>query len=183
MRARPARTDESGQLAGQAGLRRSRLATHPAARVRPALGDRGISGLERLVEQRAQTADPQSWCGGFAVRDLREQLAEVSGDLDRYVDVLAEHLTSTIQYERITLALRAAGRRVEAIDWARRGLAAKPGWPHADQLRDTLVDMLLEEGSTEAALAVRRAEFQRRLSFPRFLGGSAIWRRLAPALR
>jgi hypothetical protein len=98
---------------------------------------------------------------GFAVRDLREQLAEVSGDLDRYVAVLAEHLTSAIQYERSTLALRAAGRRAEAIDWARRGLAAKPGWPHADRLRDTLVDMLLDEGSTEAALAVRRAEFQR----------------------
>jgi uncharacterized Zn finger protein len=127
----------------------------------PALGERGISELERLVAQRAQSADPQSWAGGFAVRDLREQLAEVSGDLDQYVAVLAGHLTSAVQYERITLALRAAGRRTEAIDWARRGLAAKPGWPHTDQLRDTLVDMLLEEGSAEAALAVRRAEFQR----------------------
>jgi hypothetical protein len=126
-----------------------------------ALGEGGISELERLVEQRARTVDPQSWAGGFAVRDLREQLAEVSGDLDRYVAVLAEHLATAIQYERITLALRAADRRAEAIDWARRGLAAKPGWPHADQLRDTLVDMLLEEGSTEAALAARRAEFQR----------------------
>jgi tetratricopeptide (TPR) repeat protein len=127
----------------------------------PALGEHGISELERLVNQRAQTVDPQSWSGGFAIRDLREQLAEVSGDLDRYVAVLARHLTSASQYERITLALRAAGRRSEAIDWARRGLSAKPGWPRTDQLRDTLVELLLEAGDQEAALAVWRDEFQR----------------------
>jgi hypothetical protein len=35
----------------------------------PALGERGITELERLVEQRATTADPRSWAGGYAVRD------------------------------------------------------------------------------------------------------------------
>jgi hypothetical protein len=127
----------------------------------PALGERGIAEVERLVARRAQTVDPQSWTGSFAVRDLREQLAEVSGDVDRYVAVLAEHLTSAVQYERISLALLEAGRRQEAIAWARRGLAERPGWPHTDRLRDALVDVLLDEGDTEAAVAVRRTEFER----------------------
>jgi hypothetical protein len=127
----------------------------------PALGERGIAEVERLVARWAQTADPQSWTGSFGVRDLREQLAELSGDVDRYVGVLAEHLTSAVQYERISLALLGAGRRQEAIAWARRGLAERPGWPHTDRLRDALVDMLLDGGDSEAALVVRRTEFER----------------------
>jgi hypothetical protein len=127
----------------------------------PALGERGVAEVERLVARRAQTADPQSWTGSFAVRDLREQLAEVSGDVDRYVAVLAEHLTSAVQYERISLALLGAGRRQEAIAWARRGLAERPGWPHTDRLRAALVDMLLDDGDSEAAVVVRRTEFER----------------------
>jgi hypothetical protein len=97
----------------------------------------------------------------YAVRDLREQLAEVSGDLEHYVAVLAENLTSAIQYERIVHGLRDADRRQDAITWAWRGLADKPGWPHADQLRDTLVAMLLAEGKPEDAVKVRREEFAR----------------------
>jgi uncharacterized protein DUF6880/Ku-like protein len=127
----------------------------------PALGDRGLAEVAELVEKRAQTADPQSWALTFAVRDLREQIAEVSGDLDRYVAVLAENLNSAIQYERITIALRAAGRDPEAIMWARRGLADKPGWPHAERLRDTLVDLLRGAGDIAAAVQVRRDGFQR----------------------
>src|SRR6266540_4128756 len=132
----------------------------------PALGERGIAEVERLVALRAQTVDPQSWTGSFAVRDLREQLGEMSGDVDRYVAVLAEHPTSAVQYERISLALLEAGRRQEAIEWARRALADRPGWPHTDWLRDALVDMLLDEGDTEAAMVVRRTEFERHPSGP-----------------
>jgi hypothetical protein len=44
----------------------------------------------------------------FAVRDLRdlrEQLAQVSGDVDRYIAVPAEHVDSAVQYERIVRVL------------------------------------------------------------------------------
>jgi hypothetical protein len=75
----------------------------------PALGERGVAEVERLVARQAQTVAPQSWTGSFAVRDLREQVAEVSGDVDRYVAVLAEHLTGAVQYERISLALLKPG--------------------------------------------------------------------------
>lgn len=126
-----------------------------------ALGPRGLSEIERLVAERAQTAEPESWTARFAVRDLREQLAEVSGDVDRYVSVLAEHLASAVQYERIVRALRDAGRLDDALDWARRGLAEKAGWPHSDRLRDTLVELLLDAGDLPAAMTVRRTEFDR----------------------
>ncbi|MDP9797467.1 tetratricopeptide (TPR) repeat protein [Catenuloplanes nepalensis] len=126
-----------------------------------ALGDRGADEVARLVEERARTADPESWASVYSLRDLKEQLAEVSGDLDRYVAVLADNLTSAVQYERITHALRDAGRRQEAITWARRGLAAKPGWPRIEQLRDDLVAMLLDEERTDEAVSVRREEFAR----------------------
>ena len=69
----------------------------------PALAASGLAEVERLVTERADIADPDSWTGQFAIRDLREQLAEASGDVDRYVQVLAEHLASAVQYARIVV--------------------------------------------------------------------------------
>jgi hypothetical protein len=46
---------------------------------------------------------------------LREQLAEISGDVDGYVGVLAENLNSAVQYLRIVNVLRDAVRLAEAI--------------------------------------------------------------------
>ncbi|MEV4345804.1 hypothetical protein AB0J83_15135 [Actinoplanes sp. NPDC049596] len=77
----------------------------PRVRLRefaPALGERGLTEIEK----RVQVADPESW----GVRDLREQLAELSGDPDRYVAVLAEDLKSLKRYERIVVVLRDPGR-------------------------------------------------------------------------
>ncbi|MBN1174669.1 MAG: hypothetical protein JXA67_21075, partial [Micromonosporaceae bacterium] len=127
----------------------------------PALGPAGIAEVTRLVDQRAATADPGSWMQTFAIRDLREQLAEVSGDVDRHVAVLAQHLESIRQYRRIVAALRQAGRIDDALHWARRGLADKPGWPEASHLRNTLVDLLLDSGQPQAAIDARRQEFTR----------------------
>ena len=127
-----------------------------------ALGERGLAELERLVAERVATADPESWSGVFAVRDFREQLAEVSGDVDRYVAVLAEYLRSAEQYERIVEALQNADRREEAVGWARRGLDQHAGSPLADRLRDLLVELLLDARENAAAVAARRDEFERR---------------------
>ncbi|WP_261561974.1 tetratricopeptide repeat protein [Frankia tisae] len=128
----------------------------------PALGAEGLAELSTEVDKRAAVAEPGSWGQQFATRDLQEQLAEVSGDVDLHVAVLARNLNSARQYQRIVAALRDAGRPAEAIDWARRGLADHGGGSHADRLRDMLVDLQIDAGDVEAAVAVRRADFERR---------------------
>ncbi len=72
----------------------------------PALGARGLSELSAEVARRSAAAEPGSWGQLVAARDLREQLAEVSGDVDRHVAILAENLNSARQYQRIVVALR-----------------------------------------------------------------------------
>ncbi len=49
----------------------------------PALGEPGLAALTTLVEERAAGAAADSWRHEFATRNLREQLAEVSGGIDR----------------------------------------------------------------------------------------------------
>jgi hypothetical protein len=125
----------------------------------PALGTKGLGHLARLVDERAVAADPGDGHEQWAIRHLREQLAEVSGDVERYVVVLAEHLVSADQYERIVHVLAEAQRPDEAIDWAHRGLAVHPSGYQSTALRDLLVRLLVGAGETGAALAERRAAF------------------------
>jgi hypothetical protein len=142
----------------------------------PALGPKGLSRVADLITERcpvradtpaAEPAtgghlDPDRWHQEWAARYLREQLAELTGNVDHYVAVLAEYLAYADRYRMIAAALQGADRRAEAIGWARRGLAARPGDPHADRLRDLLVDLLIEAGDTGAAVAERRADFEHR---------------------
>ncbi|MFG1918260.1 DUF6880 family protein [Micromonospora sp. NPDC048898] len=87
----------------------------------PALGPKGLAEVARLVDERAAAAEPDGRHQRWAVRYLREQLAEVSGDVDRYVTMLAQDLVSADQYGRIVRVLAEAGRPAQAIDWVRRG--------------------------------------------------------------
>ncbi|WP_033355407.1 DUF6880 family protein [Kitasatospora aureofaciens] len=127
----------------------------------PALGERGITEITAQVQARAATAAPDSWSARFAVRDFREQLAELTGNVDHHIAVLAEDLKSPERYRKIARALLDADRPGEAIDWAGRGLAHHPGNPYSDRLRDLLVDLLIDEGQVVAALEVRVTEFNR----------------------
>jgi tetratricopeptide (TPR) repeat protein len=128
----------------------------------PALGERGVRQLTDLVEQRAD--DPGragDWGTAFGVQYLREQLAEISGETDHYVEVLAQSLNGPDQYVKIVRTLRAADRPQDALAWAHRGLAAHPPTPFKPQLTDELVALLTADGQSEQALAVRRDVFAR----------------------
>ncbi|GAA3780298.1 hypothetical protein GCM10022225_80730 [Plantactinospora mayteni] len=133
-----------------------------------ALGAKGLTEMARLVDERAAAADPDDWHQQWAVRYLREQLAEVSGDVDRHVRVLAEHLVSADQYGRIVRVLAQAYRLAEAINWARRGLVEYPSGYQSVKLRDLLVRLLIETGGPEAAVAERRAAFGGRPAIDNF---------------
>ncbi|NVI89220.1 hypothetical protein [Actinomadura sp. BRA 177] len=132
------------------------------AEFKDALGERGLREAARLVEERRATDDPDSWTATVGVRDMREQLAAVSGDVDAHVAVLAEDLRGTYRYTKIVQVLRAAGRDAEAERWAREGLARDGAGHQADVLRDRLVDLLLDHGRGDEAIALRRAALEHR---------------------
>jgi len=127
-----------------------------------ALGPRGLAEVARLTEERGVTAEPDSWTATWGIKDLREQLAAVSGDIDAHVAVLAEDLRGAHRYSEIVEVLRAAGRDDDAEQWARKGLAGHPSGFQTDRLRDQLVDLLLDGGRGADAVAVRREIYERR---------------------
>jgi tetratricopeptide (TPR) repeat protein len=120
-----------------------------------ALGEKGHAELARMVEDRAKTTESDLLGRTpFGIRVLREQLAEISGDVDHYIAVLAEDLHAASSYIKIVDALRNVGRAAEAERWARRGLGI--GNPiDKGRLRDIYVDLLLERGATDEAFAMR----------------------------
>ena len=125
-------------------------------------GPRGIAEVERQVAARAADVDPDSWSGTWAIRDLREQLAQISGEVDRYVAVMAEHLTHPGRYQQIAQSPAGSGRTDEALGRAQRGKAEHPDHHETDELLDTLVSLMLNLGDQTGALQVRQTEFERR---------------------
>jgi hypothetical protein len=125
------------------------------------LGQHGLAEVARLAEERGVTAEPDSWTAR-GIKDLREQLAAVSCDIDAYVGVLAEDLRGAHRYSEIVEVLCAAGRDDDAEHWARKGLAEHPSGFQADRLRDQLVDLLLDGDRGADAVAVRREIYERR---------------------
>lgn len=125
------------------------------------LGQAGLGEVARLVAERRAAADPDSWAA-VGIKILRRQLAALSGDIDVHVAVLAENLHGARQYGEIVTVLRDAGRDADAERWARRSLAEDPASYWADGLRMQLTGLLLASGRGEEAVAVHRAEFERR---------------------
>jgi hypothetical protein len=120
-----------------------------------ALGEKGRAELARIVEDRAKATELDLLGRTpLGIRVLREQLAEISGDTDHYIAVLAEDLYAASSYLKIVDALRNVGRAAEAERWARRGLGI--GNPiDQGKLRDTYVNLLLERGATDEASTMR----------------------------
>jgi len=126
-----------------------------------ALGQVGLDQVARLVTERRAAAEPDSWAA-VGIKILRQQLAALSGDVDAHVAVLAENLHGARQYSKIVTVLRDAGRDADAERWARRGLAEDPASHWADGLRMQFTGLLLASGRDEEAVAVHRAQFERR---------------------
>lgn len=113
-----------------------------------ALGTAGMAEYRTLVRRAAEEVDEDRT---LVVRAMRAQLAEVDGDLDAHVDVLAEGIPNPKAFLDIADLLRGKGQLAGAIRWAERGLE-ETGDP---RLADVLIRSYVDDGRPDAAVAVR----------------------------
>lgn len=124
-----------------------------AADYAEALGDAGLAEYRRLVEPRwRDVMDETDWSPErFALREAMVGVALAGGDPDELIDVRRHDLHVADDYLEIVRVLVDAGRGDEAIDWARRGLAAGRVW-QSRPLRDCLAQLLRERGDAGGAV-------------------------------
>jgi uncharacterized Zn finger protein len=95
------------------------------------LGAAGIAEYRRLAETEWNRLpalgvkdEDRSWSSHRShITQIMETLAELSGDVDARVEVLARDQSSTYQFVRIAEVYRNAERYEEALAWAEKGLA------------------------------------------------------------
>jgi len=95
------------------------------------LGEEGLAEYRRLAEAEwgrlpalAPGERPTYDSRRFSVTSMMQTLAEISGDVDAVVAVLAKDQSSAYQFVRIAERYREAGRYDDALAWAERGLEA-----------------------------------------------------------
>jgi uncharacterized Zn finger protein len=110
------------------------------------LGDEGLAEYRRLAQQEWDAVPPlgphdeQSWSSGrFRVSEIMLTLADLSGDVDAVVTVLAHDQSSAYQFVKIAETLQSARRHDDALEWARKGLSLHGFGDHR------LVELVAEE--------------------------------------
>ncbi len=99
------------------------------------LGTDGIAEYRRLADAEWNALPPlgpgqeeRSYSSRrFRITHIMESLAELAGDVDAVVDVLARDQSSAYQFVRIAELYRKAGRYDDALAWAEKGLALHGG--------------------------------------------------------
>ncbi|WP_298178277.1 hypothetical protein [Saccharomonospora sp.] len=92
-----------------------------------ALGDEGLAHVREAVEVTLADTGADGGKRADTARALRLELAEITGDVDTVVNLLAEQLPRLDVSLRIVRVLRAAGRHAEAIAHAAKALGNTPG--------------------------------------------------------
>ncbi|QYG93240.1 hypothetical protein HC251_12935 [Iamia sp. SCSIO 61187] len=131
-----------------------------AQRYADLLGDDGLAEMRRLAEERwAQLPpvdpDPRRRAnrGNFHLTRMMETLAEVAGDVDARVEVMARDLSFPYHYVQIAEVLTEAGRPDDALAWAERGLAAFEDTDHHMRGDSRLDDVVLAGWSQHGRMA------------------------------
>lgn len=99
------------------------------------LGPDGLAEYRRLAQAEWDALPPlgpneeeRSWSSRrFRITQIMQTLAELTGDVDAVVEVLARDQSSAYQFVRIAEVLREAKRYDVALAWAEKGLALH-GW-------------------------------------------------------
>lgn len=120
-----------------------------AKRYADLLGDEGLAEMRRLADERwsqLPPVDPDHRRSGdrhFHLTRMMETLAEVAGDVDARVEVMARDLSYPYHYVQIAEVLTEAGRSDDALAWAERGLAAFEDTDHHMRSDSRLDDVVL----------------------------------------
>lgn len=127
------------------------------------LGETGIAEYRRLVAPRFKrlwSEDPFS-TSAFRVRNARIGVALASGDPDELIAVKTSDLHTPDDYREVAETLATTGRTGEALDWAKRGIAAFPTreW-QARPLREFLARHYRQQGRDDEAVGVFWDGFQ-----------------------
>jgi len=99
------------------------------------LGKKGLAEYRRLAQEEwdalpslAPGQEERSYSSRrFRITQIMETLAELTGDVDAVVDVLARDQSSAYQFVRIAELYTKAGRYDDALAWAEKGLALHGG--------------------------------------------------------
>lgn len=114
----------------------------------------------RTERQGARSADWRSDAEPrrYRLTRLMERMAEAAGDLDALVAVKSKDLAEPYQYLAIAELYREAKQYDQALEWAKKGLAAFPQTPDW-RLREFLADEYHRSKRHEEAMALVWTEF------------------------
>ena len=129
------------------------------------LGAKGIAAYRQIFEPKwkatRKAKDPYSHAA-FRAREAMIGIAQACGDPDDLIAIRGDDLRTPDAYLEVAQELTAAGRQAEALDWARRGLAAFADrhW-QTPPLRQFLAAQLRASGDGAGAEALWWDAFQR----------------------
>mgnify|MGYP000851142808 CR=1 FL=1 len=134
------------------------------------LGDDGLAEMQRLATERWKALPPAEVGpfrhhadGEFHLTRVMETLADLAGDVDARVEVMARDLAYPYDYVEIAKVLLEAGRPADAQTWAERGLTAFDGTDHPrpndSRLDDLVLAGWLEQGRTADVVDLVRQRF------------------------
>lgn len=143
------------------------------------LGDDGLAEMQRLATERWKALPPAQVGpfrhhadGEFHLTRMMETLADLAGDVDARVEVMARDLAYPYDYVEIAQVLLDAGRAADAQAWAERGLTAFEGTDHPrpndSRLDDFVLAGWLEQGRTEDVVDLVRQRFDAVPGLPAF---------------
>jgi len=119
-----------------------------------ALGTIGMAEFRREANKRSGDSDT------FAATYTAQRLAVLDDDIARVIELHGGDLSGAYQYGRVAEAMLEMGHVDDALDWARRGIAATNSWQTA-KLCDLAADILTDRGDHTGVLDLRRAQHQR----------------------
>ena len=121
---------------------------------------RAALGQDGLTKYRALLAQQDDHDHSFAVRDARQRLAVLDGDVDEIVVLLGGDLSHPAQFIQVAEAMEELGHDEHVITWARRGIGEGTGW-QVDQLYDLACRAYIRRGEATEVLALRRSQHER----------------------